>query len=208
MNIDNLNTLKYQELVELRTAISARLKNLSGIRLKKKWKRCGKKTCYCSSGPSDGSWGNLHGPYVFAQFVDNETKKPRVLSLGRYCEANDAQVAKKTILAYWPAFYTITPAEAEKMKEEGHWLLYSKTLSRQEFVDFYGLNMEDDKLDRHRMYYATEASHQAFEAAVRALDELREAAGNDWAIKYGIGEVKGQRRLCDLLRGDYYLVPD
>ncbi|KKM81029.1 hypothetical protein LCGC14_1333850, partial [marine sediment metagenome] len=53
----NTNEMNYQEMLDLRQELDTRIKEYRPIRIKKKWKRCGKSGCFCKGGPIDGSWG-------------------------------------------------------------------------------------------------------------------------------------------------------
>lgn len=204
----NLDGLSHRELNELVMDATARLKEFGAVRLRIKAKRCGKAECYCSEGPSDGSWENFHGPYVFAQFVDNVTKKMRTISLGRHYGPGDIIEAAEKILDDWFDYFTITPPEAEKIKERGDEPLWYINLSSERFKDYYGLEIHEDRLSRHMIYYATKQKYQAYETAQRLRDETRAALRDDLAVTYGIGSVLGQKKLRQLLCDKYYLVDE
>lgn len=204
----NLDELNHRELSELSLDLARRLKEFNAVRLKIRAKRCGKSGCSCAGGPADNAWGNLHGPYVFAQYVDNEIGKMRVVSLGRHYDLSDIIEDREKILDNWFDFFTVTPAEAEKIRDrEGAWL-HVHYLSPEEFYDFYGVEMIDDAMGRHTEYYAIKQKFEAYETVKRANRERRSALDSEWATEYGIGSIKGQRSLAQLLRGKYYLVTE
>lgn len=198
--MDKIEGIAYEELVCLRNTIEARLKEFRPIRIKKKFKRCGKKACFCAGGPASNEWENLHGPYVFAQFIDAKTGKARNLSLGRwYGEDQVNEVSYKRI----------APARYFAMPESDHQTgcVYFHRLTDEEFVSRYGVAKREDNFDCPDVLYGTRASSDAYEVARRQLEQEKEAVAHAWCMEFGIGSYVGQKRLADLLRGNYYLMP-
>lgn len=203
--MDNLDKMTYEDLQELKIDVAYRLKQFRPIRIKKKWKRCGKRTCFCASGPADGTWDNLHGPYLFAQFVDRETKKTRNASLGIFydLEAIDA-LADQTL--NFSDFFHLNPDQHSKLGADEQSLNNWKIrLTDADFELFHGISRKDDSLGRHDTFYGTEANYDAYRSATAALSEQKAATVHIWAILYGLASPAGQRVLKDLLRQDYYL---
>lgn len=201
-----LGGMKYNELLELMGNLKRRIQKFRPLRIKLKWKRCGKGECVCMEGPSDGSWGNMHGPYLFAQYVDHKTRKTRAVSLGRHSSADDIMEARGEILEWWK-FFELNPSDQERMTEESaskyRWY-YLVTGS--DFFNFYGLREVDDKLHRHTRYYGTEANSDAFEAYRDEFVRRKEALDHEWASVYGLAGHIGQKKLAALLAQKYYIV--
>ncbi len=204
--MDNLDGMNYEQLQQLKLNLDERIKEFRPVRVKIKWKRCGKKTCFCKGGPLDGSWDNLHGPYAFAQFVDHGTRRMRQISLGQHYDAFDIEEVGKEILDR-TKYFPVPDADREKMskgqKEECDW---SITLLSWEFEEKYGLRPAADKMSRHTKFWGTRAQYDAYEAELRATEAEKLACRHPWAELYGIGSPAGQKTLEDLLRKNYYLV--
>jgi hypothetical protein len=200
-----LDRMTYEELQELKTDVEYRLKEFRPIRIKRKWKRCGKKTCFCASGPADGTWDNLHGPYLFAQFVDRETKKTRNVSLGKFYHPEAVgELAEQTL--NFSTFFHLNPDQYSKLgadeQRRNAWTIY---LTEADFELLHGIGREDDRLGRHDVFYGTEANYDAYRSAKTALNEAKAACNHLWAASYGLASPAGQRVLKELLRKSYYL---
>ncbi len=201
-----LGEMKYNELLQLAIDLKQKIKEFRPVRVKRKWKRCGKTECFCMDGPSDGSWGNLHGPYLFAQYVDHKTRKTKVVSLGRFWGQEAIKEAQGQILEWWD-YFKLSPSAREKMtEEEASTYRWWYAVRGDDFANFYGLRAIDDKLDRHTRYYGTEASHDAFNAYQSEFVRRNEALDHEWASTYGLADHIGQKTLAELLAGQYYLV--
>lgn len=197
--MDKLDGMTHFELTRLVYEANKRLAKFNPIRLRVKRKRCGKKGCFCMDGPSDGSWDNLHGPYLFAQYVDSETGKTRVKGLGLYYSSDQLDEVTRASFS-WSDYFAVPDGHQTK----DHTYYYD--LSAREFEEYYGIAMEDDTMSRHTTYWATEGKSDAFDTEKRKFLEDKSAACHIWADKYGLGSVKGQRTLKTLLEGNYYLV--
>ncbi|KKK94247.1 hypothetical protein LCGC14_2684780, partial [marine sediment metagenome] len=151
------------------------------------------------------SWGNLHGPYLFAQFVDSTSGKTRLVSLGKFFGQDGVDEVRGLVLEWWK-YFQLSEEAREALGERGKiswgWPFYA---DRNEFHDLYGVWPESDKMDRPRRFFATEALNDGFEAKVDQLAEQKAAAEHDWCIEYGMGSVTGQRKLRQLLRENYFL---
>jgi len=205
MEMGNINGMRYDELIGLRNKVHVRLKEFNPVRLRRKWKRCGHKNCQCCSGPSDGSEGNLHGPYVYAQFMDNDLGKIRNISLGRYYDEYDlSDIVEKSL--NFSDYFKVDPGELEKMtaseKEEYYFTFY---LDDAAFEKHHGITREEDTMRRYDHFFGNLADRDAYESAARNLEEHRLAVTHKWATDYGIGSIKGQMVLRRLLAGKYYL---
>lgn len=201
-----LDGKKYDELLQLRDEVEQKIKEFRPVRIKRKWKRCGKDECFCMDGPSDGSWGNLHGPYLFAQYVDHTTRKTKTVSLGRFWGEVDIKEAQDRILEWW-AYYKVSPVDRSTMTDELQSdYSWGYTLRGDDFFNFYGLKVSEDTLDRHTRYYGTEASHDAFRSYQDEFVRNLEALDHEWASVHGLASHMGQRKLADLLAKKYYLV--
>jgi len=201
-----LDGMTYNELLQLTVDLKRKIKEFRPVRIKRKWKRCGKEECFCMGGPADGSWGNLHGPYLFAQYVDHKTCKTKVVSLGRFWGQEAIIEAQGEILEWWD-YFKLSPSRREKMTEDmasAYRWWYS--VRGDDFANFYGLRESEDELDRHTRYYGTEASHDAFEVYQGEFARRNEALGHEWASTYGLASQIGQKTLAGLLAGKYYLV--
>ncbi len=73
------------------------------------------------------------------------------------------------------------------------------------FEKYHGISRADDTMHRYSKFYGTVASHDAYEAASRNLEEHKRAVTHKWATRYGIGSIKGHTALRKLLAGNYYL---
>lgn len=201
----NVNEMSYIEMLDLRLALDIRIKAHRAVRIKKKWKRCGKKACFCNDGPADGSWGNLHGPYLFAQFVDSTSGKTRLVSLGKFFDQDSIMETGDRILEWWK-YYQVSEAEREALpggeKRKWNWPFF---VSREKFRDLHGIWPEEDKMDRPRRFFATKALDDGFEAKSSRLAEEKEAVKHLWCAEYGLGSIEGQRMLARLLEGFYFL---
>ncbi len=203
--MDNTNGMGYDELIELQDKVYDMLKKFNPVRLKMKWKRCGHKDCQCGSGPSDGSWGNLHGPYVFAQFVDNDLGKIRTVSLGRHYDENALYDIMERGLDF-SHYYKVDPGKLELMTpDEKRKHMCRFFLDDEDFEVYHGIKRVEDTMGRYDVFYGTVANRDAYEAASRDLDEQKLATMHRWAIVHGIGSIKGQMTLKGLLAGKYYL---
>lgn len=204
-----LENRKYEDLLEMQSDLTVLLKQFKKVRIGKRYSRCGKGGCSCGQGPADNSWGNLHGPYVVAKFVDCETGKYRVVSLGvHYAREDREALIEKSQQIEWFSFFKITPPEKQKMPLEEQACLRVYFLTSSEFFAFYGLKMSDDKLDRYRKYYGTVEGMQSFEEKKRRRRELVERMQSSWAVNLGIGSKRGQAKLKNILSGAYYLAED
>lgn len=205
--MDTIGSMDYQDLVDLKSKLDERIKQFRRIRIKMKWKRCGKKDCFCKDGPSDGSWENLHGPYVFAQFVDHGTKKTRLVSLGRHYDHIDIDEVEKQILDK-TEYFTVPDSDREKMnaaqKKE---YCRGVELYSWEFEAKYGIKMGEDTMGRHKKWWGTKASEDRWVTDASAVDAEKSACMHPWAVLHGIGSPVGQKVLEDLLRQNYYLAP-
>lgn len=203
--MDNVGSMNYDELLVLQSDVEVRLKQFRPVRIKKKWKRCGKLTCFCADGPPDGSWGNLHGPYVFAQFVDHNTRKTRLVSLGKFYDQEDINEVRNEILG-WSSYFPVPASEYEEMSQEQqdrhYWYINVTGLV---FEQFYGVTEAQDTMGRHKKYYATDAQHDGFDHYKREFLRRKKAVGHMWAVRYGVGCPVGQRKLAEILAADYYL---
>jgi len=201
-----LDGMKYDELLQLKIDVKRAIKEFRPVRIKKKWKRCGKSQCFCMDGPADGSWGNLHGPYLFAQYVDLETGKTKVMSMGRFWGEEAIIEAQEEILEWWQ-YLKVSPGERDKMgEEEASAFRWWYSVRGLDFRNFYGLREEEDTLDRHTRYYGTEASNDAFKAYQDEFLRNLEALDHEWASMYGLASHIGQKKLAALLAQKYYLV--
>jgi len=201
----NIKKMERQELISLKSQVEARLKRMRPIRVKKAYKRCGKSGCACSDGPADGSWGNLHGPYLFARFTERTTKKSKSLSLGRFYNEEALRQARNSRIN-WQDYFCLGTTERGRMSfEMGMKFPEPYYLDNDEFLEMHGVDMADDRLDRDGVYYASEAQKSAFEAKKRSISQEVLAADADWAVMFGMGSPIGQRVLAALLLDDYYL---
>jgi hypothetical protein len=197
--------MKRDDLLQMKDEIDKELKKFKKINIRSKWKRCGKKGCFCSDGPLDGSWGNLHGPYVFAQFVDQETGKYRSVSLGAYYskEFADQVIGEPT---QWNDYFRVPEREYEMFntpkQDLYNWYIY---LSSDQFYEFHGIKMHEDTMDRDRVFYGTKANHDAYHNKIDARIRQLELVKSGWCRKYGIGDEIGHIKLSELLAGKYYL---
>lgn len=200
-----LESLGYEELLELRKEVNERIKKFKPLRIRKKFKRCGKDGCVCQQGPADGSWGNLHGPYLFAQFQD-KNGNTRVRSLGKWYDRKD--ILDTRMKPKRPLYEAFTvPLETWKEKYEGdgkNWVYWD--LDDFEFEERYGLPPGEDTFNRHRRLYGLKSDYDRWviENELR-LDRI-EGAEHVWAETWGLADLKGQAVLAELLAGEYFLV--
>lgn len=203
--IDKLDGTSYEELMELKIDVEYELRQFRPVRIKKKWKRCGKETCFCAAGPGDGSWGNLHGPYLFAQFVDHSTKRTRSISLGKYYDQEAVDEVSDQSLDF-SEFFHLTEADYGKMgqadKDKNRWAI---RLTEADFELFHGIRWIEDQLDRHGTFYGTEANYEAYMAARGEISEQKAGLTHIWTREYGLASPAGQRALKGLLQKNYYL---
>ena len=204
--MDKLEGLKHEELKQLLRDVIERLKEFRPIRIKMKWKRCGRKTCFCKDGPADGSWNNLHGPYVFAQFVSNETRKTQVVSLGRHYDDIDIDEVAELFLDKSSIFQIGDGPYQKLSKKKKEALLYSVTLADREFKEKYGILPEDDRMNRERKFWGSKAQWDEWEYQNGIIEEQKMACKHPWAVDHGVGSPVGQKILAELLRQNYYLV--
>jgi hypothetical protein len=200
-----IDKMTRSDLLEMRGEIDATLKEFKKINIRSKWKRCGKKGCFCKDGPLDGSWGNLHGPYVFAQFVDQGTGKYRSISLGAYFNQDFIdQVLGEPVL--WNEYYKVPDSEYQTFKEEKKekygWYVH---LDDAQFLAFFGVWKHEDKMDRDDVFFATEAAHDAYQNKLEVRARQLDLINSDWCREYGIGDEIGHIKLKELLAGKYYL---
>ena len=201
----NLKSMNYGEVKKLHTRVSERLKEFRPVHIKIKWKRCGKGECVCASGPSNGSWGNLHGPYVLAQFVDRLTRKTKVVSLGRLWQQDDINEARRQTLN-WIRYFPVPSSEYEKMSADDQRLHYWYINVRGErFEAFHGISESEDRMDRSKRFYGTDAQHDGYETYQRGYEAEALAVSHQWCEMYGIGSSAGQKKLAAILADDYYL---
>lgn len=201
-----LDRMSYEELIKLKAQLDARIKEFRPIRVKKKWKRCGKRSCFCADGPADNEWNNLHGPYLFAQFVCPKLGKTKTVSLGNFYDLNDIDEVRKQILD-WGAYFNVPGPEYDKMSvDDQRRYNWRKTLTSYEFEQFYGVSVGDDRFGRHKTFYATLANSDAYDQKLREIEAEREATDHPWADQYGLCDPVGQKKLSQLLTGAYYLV--
>lgn len=203
--MENINSMDYQELCELKRLVDGRLSHFRPVRIKTKWRRCGKGACVCMDGPADGTWGNLHGPYIFAQFVDPAIGSTRLVSLGRHRDWTSEKEDAPEILDI-RRFFKLNSDQygrlTEKMREK-FW--YSYTMSAEEYERAYGREKSSSGLAGYDTFYADKAGHDAFVAASDELVRRRRASMHEWAEEFGIATYKGQGILEEILRGPYYL---
>lgn len=200
-----LGEMKYDELLQSAIDSKRKIKEFRPIRIRTKWKRCGKPQCFCMDGPLNGSWGNLHGPYIFAQYVDHTTRKIRVVSLGRRSSEDDIMEARNEILEWWE-YFKVSPSEKELMTDDDAFdYRWWHSVRGEDFFNFYGLRDSEDTFGRHTRYYGTQASHDAFKSYQSEFARRREALDHEWATAYGMASHIGQKKLADLLSQKYYL---
>lgn len=203
--IDKLDKMSYEQLRELKEDVDYKLKQFRPVRIKKKWKRCGKATCFCASGPADGSWDNLHGPYLFAQFTNPGGGRTRNISLGKYYDQEAIEEVKDQSLDF-SEFFHLTKANYDKLgqadKDKNRWAI---RLTEADFELFHGVRRIEDQLGRHDTFYGTEANYDHYMAAKGEISDAKAALTHIWTMMYGLASPTGQRALKDLLRGNYYL---
>lgn len=205
--MDKLEKMNHEELVSLRKKIKARLKEFRPIRIKKKWKRCGKGNCFCQDGPGDGSWGNLHGPYLFAQYVDGKEQKMKLVSLGRFYGRDDIDEVRDQILDF-SDYFTVSPDQHGQMSQvEKDIYSWYVNLSASEFEKYHGISRSEDTMNRHSRFYGTQAAHDAYTGALSILNQKKEACNHTWVYEFGLASPVGQKILAGLLRQTYYLKP-
>lgn len=204
--MDNLKDMDHGRLVALKTEVDARLKEFRPLRIKMKWKRCGKKDCFCKDGPTDGSWGNLHGPYVFAQFVDRTTRKTRLVSLGTHYDHIDLYEVRNQILDKTDYFGIADSVRDKMSKTKQLQYNYYTALTNAEFKEKYGMTKVEDRMSRPTKFWGTEANSDAYEAEFSAIEAEKLACEHEWATEHGVGSPVGQKVLAELLRQNYYLV--
>ncbi len=204
--LGKLNGLTYNELCELEENVLRRKKEFKRLRVRQRFVRCGKQGCACSRGPGSNSWGNLHGPYLYAQFVDKMTGKTKKLSLGLLYTETEVEEVLGNGEVKWKDYYQIDRSQRSGMSAREIRRLRSRTFTPKEFLEFYGLRWCHNEIDRVVTWYARENDFQAFEFAVREREEEKKAVKDPLCRKFGIGSKAGQAKLKSLLSGDYYLV--
>lgn len=203
--MDNIDGMSYEDLISLKLKVDRRVREFRPIRMTIKYKRCGKDGCFCMAGPSNGSWGNLHGPYVLISYIDETSQKRRTVSLGRhFCEDDRQEVEEKKL--DFLHYYSVPAGEREKMsdrkKESFSWCLHVNELN---FEEVYGRERGEDEMDKETEHYATQQKHNAFNAERASLDLQKTAVRDELCVRYGIGCSVGQAVLRKLLDGNYYL---
>ena len=206
--MENLPGMNRNELLELRSDVDQRLSEFKRLRLRLKHTRCGKKDCFCKDGPGNGEWGNLHGPYIIAQFVDHKTSKTRSVSLGIHYDFDrqedlKLQTVGRTHFAHLPASKHKNMSASDQNK-----YVWSVWLSADEFYMQYSMTVAEDTMNRSRIFYGTQADQDAYDTECRLLEADQAALDNDLCKDHGIGTVKGQQKLTELLDNSYYLVVD
>lgn len=201
----NIKSMSYEELVATKKEIEARMKTFKRVRLKVKWVRCGKEGCFCADGPLDNEWGNLHGPYIFAQFVDKGTRKTRRISLGRCSSDNERNDALLSAKIKWSDYFKVGQSQYDTYDEAYKRELWHITLSENDFKEHYGMYPYEDTMGRDRKFYGTQAQYEAYQSAKNERFEAVKAASDELAIKYGILSPTGQKILRSILADGYYI---
>lgn len=191
-----LAELSYEDTLEVEQFIKSRKKEFRPFRIKTKFRRCGKKYCYCMDGPSDNEWGNLHGPYLFAQY--REGGKTKLKSLGKERDPSDLDYSHLELPKWY--HYIVSEEQYEKMSDDRKWETYERSLTREEFVDKYKMSPEEDKIGvPHRLIF----DKRKYEADYERYKELSEVSFSKWR-KLGIGSPSGIKILDDLIKQGYY----
>ncbi len=201
----NVSELSYAKLVLLKDEVDNLLSLMNPIRLKKRFKRCGRKDCFCVNGPRDGSWGNLHGPYVFASYTEKKGVY-RSRSLGLYYSEEDRLAEAEKLsskLLLWVNFYTLSAGDASRRSVNE--VIHSRVFTEEEFVGLYGIPTMFDRLGRPTTLYATDAKFQAYKSECREQGARQDALLRDEYADLGICSPIGQKVLDEILSGPYYL---
>lgn len=190
----DLSEMDRDELVELQADIKIRLKDFRPYRIKERVIQCGKQDCWCYEGP-DG-----HGPYLFATYRDGG--RTRQVGLGPKLtieEMVDAAPGEPDLADYLKipdhTFQGMTRASTVD------WLHH--TLTEKEFFGRHGLCPQDDKFNRPRKFWGSEADYNEYERDRREALERCSIQYNEWA-GWGVSTMKGVRILRDLEAKGYY----
>lgn len=204
--MDKINRMNYADLCELKILVDGRLSVFRKVRIKTKWRRCGKRGCACMDGPADGSQGNLHGPYIFAQYTDGATKKPMLVSLGRHRRWGTIDEDNEKSLDIRRYFKLSQEGRSRLSNEARKEFSYKYTMSDQEYRRAYDQSPGAEWRERPDTFYGDLAGYNAFVSASEELSKKNVAEVHEWAECFGLANYKGQQTLRDILRGPYYLV--
>lgn len=200
-----LSKLSRAELLSLKKEVDNAVSLDRPVRLKKRFKRCGHSGCFCADGPGDGSWGNLHGPYVFASYTEKRGVY-RSRSLGLYYSEEDRRAGLEKLnskFLFWVNFYNLSSIDAGRKSENE--VVHRRVMTEEEFVRLYGIPMMFDRLDRPTTLYATDAKYQAYKSECRERVARREALLRTEYTDLGICSPVGQKVLDEILSGPYFL---
>lgn len=195
---NDLSELSRDDLKFLVYRASQLLKGMRKLRIKRLFKRCGKPGCTCTQGELT-DYG--HGPYLYA--IWSENGKRRQKSLGRiYHEWEFKRMAGTELPVWFEKRFLVSEKEYLAKTLEGRWSCKERSLDDAEFLAFYNILPDEDKVGRpRRLRY-----HQdKFDAAVsEALDQ--QTRGENEFQHYGIGTLRGVLHLRSMLAKGFYLV--
>lgn len=200
----DISKLSRDELLTLQTDIKQELKKFKPFRIKRVYRKCGVKDCRCNQEYDPNEFESkdeynelvLHGPYLYATW--RESGKTKTASLGR--EHTQEEISNLgNGLPKWYEF-VVSPGEFEKKSRDRQWECYERSLSDDEFLDYYGINPLEDNVGRpRRLKY----DNRAYETRYNEMKEGNEVKDSKW-VSLGVGTYKGIKILEDLEKQNFY----
>lgn len=196
--LNGLSELSRKDLELLINEATRLFRSMRKVRIKRIFKRCGKPGCTCEKGEL-ADYG--HGPYLYA--IWSENGKARQKSLGRiYHEWEFKRMAGTELPLWFEKRLLVSEKEYLALTPERRWSCKERSLSDAEFLAFYNILPDEDKVGRpRRLRY----NKDKFDTAVSEAEDQQTIGLNEFQ-HYGIGTLRGVLVLRSMLAKGFYLV--
>lgn len=164
--------LSRSEMLELRECLDRSLKGHK-VTIRQTYKRCGKEGCSCEFGELK-RFG--HGPYLYASWTDPDNGA-QLIYLGKSAAQEEIEEMRLFPEPHWLDYSYPLSAKKSRKTSAGP-LLWERTMLPSEFLRFYGVTLDEDRLNRDTMRLVND---DAYESAVRTWQAEQDALNGEFS---------------------------